>query len=234
MVYYGRARHAWFVRGHWDRPLTRPPPEARPDVGRESYYRHGMRNVELRRGGRNQRRNRTGRYGDAPPTRGMPLSKVLEDPDASKAKSRTPKQAAQLARDNRPHGQRVYDSANAWDLRTRIDEATPSGLMGHEAGFGDDAIMMAKRCRAVCRRSFEISPDAGYNQWRPHRRMREGMHGANAPLEPLYGEYYADVAAYSERRRRMHQRLTSAKAAYEVDRKRRRVEADKKDDQEPT
>ena len=60
------------------------------------------------------------------------------------------------------------------------------------------------------------------------------MHGANASLEPLYGGYYSAVSAYSERRRGMQKRLTEGEAAYEEDRKKRRDEANKRDDQDPT
>ena len=87
----------------------------------------------------------------------MPLPQVLEEPTASKAKIRTPKQVAELSRDKRTHGQRVYDSTNALDLWMRIDGETPSGPMGPETVFGAAAIMLAKLGRSVCQRSFVVS-----------------------------------------------------------------------------
>ena len=142
----------------------------------------------MHRGCRNRNRNFAGRYGEFPPPRGMQLSPVIEEPSSSKAKIRTPQKVAKLARDNRTHGKRVYESVNSLNLGRRIDEETPAGPMGPETFFGDDAIMLGKRGRAVCRRSFEVSPASGYNQWRPHRRMHERLHGAKASLEPLYSD----------------------------------------------
>ena len=90
----------------------------------------------------------------------MPISQVIEKHDGSNAKSRTPKQAAKLAHDNRTHGQRVYDSVNALNQWRRIDGETTSGPMDRDTGFGDDAIVIGKRGRSVRRRYLDVSPAA--------------------------------------------------------------------------
>ena len=51
----------------WNRPITRPPPEALPKMDNESYYRHGVRNIEPNRGDKNQSWTFAGRYGNVPP-----------------------------------------------------------------------------------------------------------------------------------------------------------------------
>ena len=106
--------------------------------------------------------------------------------------------------------------------------------MGPGTGFDDDAIMLDKRGSEICPRSFDVSPAAGYNQGRSHRRMRDRLHGPHSALVALYGEYYASVAAYNERWRLPQQRLTAEKAMYAADRQRRYQEGVKKDDQGPT
>ena len=114
----------------------------------------------------------------------------------------TPKAAAQRRVGDRKHGQRAYDTVNAFSLRIRLDALRPNPPerpRGHEEGFDDDAIELAQLGRGITRRSMETTPAVGYNQWRPYVILERKRMGESDNLEQMYREYRKAVAAYEDR-----------------------------------
>ena len=87
---------------------------------------------------------------------------------------KTPKAMGRRREEDRKHGQRGYDSLNAFSLWKRLGAlrpTPPASPRDPEECSDGDAIELARRGRGVARKSMETTPSVAYSQWRPYARL---------------------------------------------------------------